>query len=139
MIAAKIILLAAVAQVALTLWSTVTLGLARIACLKTGALTLGDIALDDTRWPDEIKKLQANNRSQYETPVLFFAGVAIALATGSANWGVAVFAVLFIASRIVHRMIHVGSNRVGKRFKAFVAGLAALAGLWLSLLIDALF
>ena len=137
-IPALLTLFAAAAQVAITLYAIAAMGRARVAFIQSGALKLKDIALDDTRWPDEIKKLQASTRNQFETPVLFFTGVAIALALGAVNWGVALFAWAYIASRVVHRMIHVGSNDVRKRFNAFLAGLAALAGLWVALLVGAL-
>jgi len=137
--AALLTLFAAVAQVAITLYSVFALGLARIAHIQSGALTLGDVALTDTLWPDEIKALQNNVRNQFETPVLLFAGIATAFAVGAANWSVALFAWAYIVSRVVHRMIHVGANRVGKRFQAYAAGLLALAGLWVSIVVGVVF
>jgi len=127
--------LAAVAQVALTLWAIVRMGLARVASVRSGETQVADIALSDRAWPEHIQKLQANTRNQFETPILFFAGLAIALAVGVAGWGVAVFAWAYVASRVVHRAIHVGSNAIGKRFRAYVLGLGALAGLWAALLL----
>lgn len=132
------LVLAAFAQVMLSLWAVARLGLARIAVVKRRELTMAQIALDDTLWPEPIQKLQANVRNQFETPVLFFAGVAVALAIGAANWAVILFAWAFVASRVAHRMIHVGANRVRKRFYAFFAGLLSITGLWIALVIDML-
>lgn len=132
---ALLILFAAAAQVSITLYAIAAMGMARVRFLKSGALKLADIALDDTRWPDEIRQLQNNVRNQFETPMLFFAGIAIALALDEASWAVAMFAWAYVVCRVVHRMIHVGSNDVRKRFNAFGAGLLALLGLWISLLI----
>ena len=129
------LIFAAFAQVCLTLWAIVRMGMARVACIQRGDLTMGQIALDDTLWPEPILKLQANTRNQFETPVLFFAGIAIALAVGAVNWAVVACAWLYVAARVAHRIIHVGSNRVGPRFQAFGLGLLALGGLWAALVI----
>lgn len=136
-IPALLTLFAIAAQVAISIYAVVTLGLARVAHIRSGALKLKDIALSDMLWPDEIKAMQNNLRNQFETPVLFLVGAGLALSLGAANWGVALFAWAFIVSRVVHRMIHVGSNHVIKRFNAFVAGLVALVAMWVALLIDA--
>lgn len=132
------LILAAFAQVLLTLWSVVRLGLARVACIKRGDLKMAQVALNDTLWPEPILKLQANVRNQFETPVLFFAGVGTALAAGGVNAAAVFFAWTFVMSRIVHHLVHVGSNRVGKRFYAYLVGLVSIAGLWTALVVDAL-
>jgi len=135
---ALLTLLAAFAQVILTLWAIVQMGLARLRAIKAKVVDVGEIAIDDRSWPDPIKLLQANVRNQFETPVILFAGVGTALALGVAGWGVALFAWTYIATRIVHRAVHVGRNRLGSRFRAYVVGLLALAGLWVALIIGAL-
>ncbi len=126
------VILAACAQALLTLWAIMRMEIARVACLNAGGTTLSDVALSDRPWPEPIQKLQANVRNQFETPVLLFAGIAIALGGNVAGWGVAIFAWLYVVSRIVHRAIHVGSNDVRWRFCAYVAGLGALLGLWVA-------
>jgi len=131
-------LLAAFAQVCLTLLAILRMGLARVASVESGETKLADIAIVDRAWPEPIQKMQANVRNQFETPVLFFAGIATALGIGAATWSVAIFAWIYVASRIVHHLIHVGSNSIGKRFRAFIIGLAALLGLWLALIVSAL-
>ena len=133
------LILAAFAQVCLNLFAVVRLGLARVACIQRGELKMAQIALDDSLWPEPILKLQANVRNQFETPMLFFAGVAVALAVGAVNWTVVIFAWVYVVSRMVHHVIHVGSNRVGRRFQAFAIGLLSLGGLWTALVIDAIF
>ena len=132
------LILAAFAQVLLTLYAIVRLGLARVACIKRGELTMAQVALSDALWPEPVQKLQANVRNQFETPVLFFAGVSIALGTGSVNAAIVLFAWIFVMSRIIHHLIHVGSNRVGKRFYTYVVGLISIAGLWIALVFEAL-
>ncbi len=130
-------LLAAFAQVLLTLWAIGRMGMARVASVKSGETKLADIAIIDRAWPEPIQKLQANVRNQFETPILFFAGIGIALAIGAASWSLAIFAWIYVASRIMHHIIHVGTNSIGKRFRAYLIGLVALLALWLALLAGA--
>lgn len=135
---AILLLLAAFVQVAFTLWAIVALGTARIAAIKAKEVAIADIVIDDSVWPDRIKLLQANLRNQFETPLLFFAGSGITLGIGASNWAIVFFAWAYIATRIVHRIIHIGTNRIRDRFRAFVAGMAAIAGMWVSLVAGAL-
>lgn len=130
---AILLVCAAFAQVLLTFWAIIRMGRARVAVIRSGELKMGDIALDSRAWPEHIQKLQANVTNQFETPILFFAGIAIALGAGVASFAIALFAWLYVASRIVHHRIHVGSNRVTDRFRAFLMGLFALMALWIAL------
>ena len=120
-------------QVGLTFWALVRMGSVRVASVKAKEVTFGDVALDTRNYPDGVRKVSNNVINQFETPVLFYAVVAMALATGTANWPVAVGAVIFVASRYVHHMIHVGSNHVRKRFNAFLVGLIGLLIAWIGL------
>ena len=120
-------------QVALTFWAIVRIGHVRVVSLKSKAVSLGDIALDTRNYPDSVKQFQNNATNQFETPVLLYAVVAFAAATQSANWGVAIGAVIFVISRFRHRMIHVGSNHLIKRFRIYTIGLGGLLICWVSL------
>ena len=132
--AAVVLVCAAFAQVLLTFWAIWRMGMARVAVIRSGALRIADIALDSTVWPEHIRKLQANTSNQFETPILFFAGIAIALGSGAATPWVALFAWLYVASRLAHRRIHVGTNDVTARFRAYLMGLFALMAMWVALM-----
>jgi hypothetical protein len=120
-------------QVALTFWALMRMGKVRVACHVAKDVSYGDIALDTRNYPDAVKQVQNNVTNQFETPVLFYAVVAIAAATESANWPVAIGTMIFVASRFTHHMIHVGSNHVRKRFNAFLVGLIGLLIAWIGL------
>ena len=120
-------------QVALTFLALVRMGKSRVASHVAKEVTYGDIALDTRNYPDGVRKVSNNVSNQFETPVLFYAVVAIAAATESANWPVAIGTMIFVASRYVHHMIHVGSNHVRKRFNAFFVGLIGLLIAWIGL------
>ncbi|MEO0912565.1 MAG: MAPEG family protein [Pseudomonadota bacterium] len=128
-----IALTAVFAQVALTFWAIFQMGRHRLAAIRREGLSHAEIALSAEAYPDRVKQFQANTHNQFETPILLYAGVGLAAGTGSANWGVAAGAALYVATRLWHRQIHVSSNHLPKRFRAYCAGLLALILLWLSL------
>lgn len=128
----KIILATVFIQVFFTLWAILAMGLARVNAIKTSDLTMKDVALDNKVYPDDVLKLGNNMQNQFETPVLLYAGAAIAVSVG-ANWVMAGAAVAYLITRFWHRWIHVRHNRVTKRFMVFVYGIAALSVFWLGL------
>ena len=133
MTAFAVLMVCVFGQVALMLWAIISTGLARIKELKKREIQLSEIALATDAYPENIKKLQNNATNQFETPVLFLAASGFAVALDLVGVGMALGAVLFFASRLVHRWIHVRSNRLQSRFKAFVVGLVGLIVMWLSL------
>ena len=136
--AATVLVIAAFAQVLLTFWAIARMEWARVVVIRSGALEMSDIALDSRAWPEHIQKLQANTSNQFETPILFFVGIAIALGAGAATPAVALFAWLYVASRLAHRRIHVGSNNVAQRFRAYLMGMFALIAMWVALMASVL-
>lgn len=71
-----------------------------------------------------------NFRNLLELPVLFYAAVLLAYATGLASTDVQVLAWLFVALRVVHSAIQCIGNRVVLRFIAFICGALVLIMLW---------
>ena len=117
-------------QVGLTFWSIAHMGMARIASLKAREVALKDVALSSEAYPVSVHAHQNNVENQFETPVLFYAAVAVAAAMGVASWGMVVGGVIFIAARLVHYSIHVGSNNLHNRFNSFLVGLFGLLVCW---------
>ena len=131
-IQSKILLATVFAQVMLTIWSILSMGMARVNSLKTTELHIRDVALANTKYPDDVLKLSNNMHNQFETPILLYAGVAVALAVGLTNWVMVGAAVAYIVFRLLHRFIHVRGNNVPKRFMMFVYGLVSLTIYWLA-------
>ena len=96
-----------------------------------------DLALGRITWPEDALKRAANQRNQFELPVLFYAVVAFALITKGVDYLMLLLAWAFVLTRIVHAAIHVGPNRVRWRSPVFALGLLILAGMWLKLLLHA--
>lgn len=121
------------AQVALTLFAIVRMGLARVGAIRADHIPLSEAAKGNDIYPDDIRRLGDNARNQFETPPLLYGGVALGAALGAVNWGVAVGAIAYILTRLGHRREHVGRNHLRVRFQWFVASVLALGFLWLSL------
>lgn len=122
-------------QVILTFWAIIRMGMARVESVKTKQVHIKDIAIDKQGFPEQVKLYSNNAHNQFETPPLLYAVVALGVAMNVMNWGIAGFAVLYVSSRIYHRVIHVGSNNIRYRFMSYVFGLVALLGCWISLVI----
>lgn len=125
------VLLPVFVQVGLTFALLLWLGRSRVATLKAGEVKMGDIALGERNWPKRLLQIQNAYQNQFELPVLFYALVVLALMTRKADLIFVVLAWMFVASRLVHAYIHTTSNKVIRRFQAFVAGFLILAVMWI--------
>lgn len=128
-----ICLLCVFAQVTLTFVAVLRMGVARIAAVKANEVKIAEIAIDSGAYPAQIKLLQNNARNQFETPILFYALIAIGLAGSALNTGVAIASVGYVGTRIAHHIIHTGNNRIELRMKVYLAGLLFLLVGWVSL------
>ncbi|MGH8241936.1 MAG: MAPEG family protein [Steroidobacteraceae bacterium] len=78
--------------------------------------------LYEDAWPANVLQINNNLRNQFEMPVLFY-GVCFMLWALDAVGVVALAAAwLFVLARIVHGWIHLTSNRMRHRARAFAAG-----------------
>jgi hypothetical protein len=105
-------------------------GLSRRTSVLQGETKLRDIALDNSKWPEPMRKLSNNFDNQFQFPMMFYGLTAFIIATGLADAVTAVLAWVFIGSRLVHSWIHTGSNYVPHRFYAFLVGVIALSAMW---------
>ncbi|MDI9240186.1 MAPEG family protein [Lysobacter sp. LF1] len=127
----KSIFLPALAMVALTFVVWVRMYVVRIGQMRRERIHPQSIAmsaqvaqrLSDTRASD-------NFRNLFELPVLFYAALAAAAATGQGTGAVLALAWLFVALRVVHSAIQCGYNKVMHRFWAYIAGALVLWTLW---------
>ena len=126
----QLLLIAVFIQVGLTFALLFWLGPARVGALKRGEVKLKDIALGQNAWPAAITQIANAHNNQYQMPVLFYALVALALVTRKVDLWLVAGAWLFVASRIVHAAVHVTSNNVPARFRAYVVGVFVLLGMW---------
>ena len=71
-----------------------------------------------------------NFRNLFETPVLFFALAAIALATGYVPDWLVLCSWVYFALRLLHSLIHCTYNKVYHRLTVFLASVGLLVGMW---------
>lgn len=74
-----------------------------------------------------------NYRNLLELPVLFYFGVAVAVAAGVRDPWLLGLAWGFVALRIVHSGIQCSYNKVMHRFQVFLASVLVLALFWIRL------
>ncbi len=73
-----------------------------------------------------------NFRNLFESPTLFYALAAVALATGHVpDWLVA-SAWVFFGLRVLHSFIHCTYNKVYHRLTVFLASFVLLVGMWVA-------
>jgi hypothetical protein len=109
-------------------WTMVVLVImfrARQQAFREG-IRLKDIAVTSEAWPQKARLAQNNFANQFETPVLFYALVMFAIQTGATGWIMQGLAWAYVASRVVHTLIHTGENNVKRRALVFMVGLGAL-------------
>jgi hypothetical protein len=126
---------AVLAQGALAIGIAWYLGFVRIPMITRGEVKIRDIALSRDGWPERERKVSNALDNQYQLPVLFYAGCAVAVFLGP-TWFDLVLAWAFVVTRYVHAFIHVTDNHVIRRFWAYAAGLAVLTLFWLVLVIQ---
>lgn len=72
-----------------------------------------------------------NFRNLFETPVLFFALAAIALATGYVPDWLVICSWVYFALRLLHSLIHCTYNKVYHRLAVFLVSFGLLVGMWI--------
>lgn len=71
--------------------------------------------------------------NQFQVPILFLVTCAVCLAMNSVNLLTVILAWIFVVSRCLHSLIHLGSNILQKRVAVFALGWIAILLLWAQL------
>lgn len=125
-------------QVALTFLLAYATGGARYFAIKSGQVKIRDIVLGQRAWPKKLQQLGNTLNNQWETPILFYAGVAFALILGAQSPALLPLAWAWVGFRILHAVIYVTSNKLLFRFLAFVTGATILLAFWIILAVEIL-
>jgi hypothetical protein len=80
--------------------------------------------------PEETIKPARHFSNLFEAPTLYYSGCLAAMITHDGGVWLQVLAWAYVAARIVHAYIHLGSNRLGQRIKAYFASWLVLLALW---------
>lgn len=118
-----------IAHVALVFAVYVLLGLRRRQAVMAGEAKISGFRENQNEPP--LSLFARNNlENQFELPMLFHAACLALFVSGAVGTVAVALAWLFIASRVVHTVIHVTSNRIRYRQPAFLAGFLLLGGMW---------
>jgi len=85
--------------------------------------------------PDELIVIARHFDNQFQVPMLFMITGSLLLTFVHLPAWVAVLAWIFVLSRVVHTRIHLGSNNVLNRVKAYLTGWIVLFVLWIKIVI----
>lgn len=133
-LSAKLLILAAAAQVLLTITILILMGRERVPRVMSGEIRAADVAVERTAYPLKARLLSNNFDNQFQLPVLFYVATMLAL-YASPTWLDVGLAWLFVALRYGHAAIHVTTNQMVQRFSVYVAGLAVLSLFWVWLVL----
>ena len=117
---------AMLAQMALAFALLIAVGAVRRTAIISRKVTYAEIALDDARWPENVRKVANCYRNQFELPVIFYALCLMTIMVNAASLLTALLAWVFVISRLGHAYIHVTTNRVPRRGLVFTVGFLAL-------------
>ncbi len=121
----------AFALVALTLFSVARLARMRFAAARAGRVDPRCYKVFKGEGePPELAAASRNVINLYEMPTLFYAGTAIAFAADESGLPLVVLGWTYVGLRIVHSTIHLSTNKVMWRFRAFFASWVALLAYW---------
>lgn len=128
------ILLPVLGQVLLTICVMFAMARARNRSMKARGQKIDDMALTtDSDWEKAALQASNNYKNQFEMPVLFYAAAAFALITRQVDPILFALATLFVSTRIVHAVIHIGPNQIRPRAIAFLVGVVVLIAMWIVL------
>ena len=124
---------AALAMVVLTLVVGLRMLSVRVAEMRNKRLHMQSVATS-LQMAARMENVQPsdNFRNLFETPVLFYALVAVAVATSHVPAWLVVGAWCYVALRVVHSAIHCTYNRVMHRFAAFIGSFTVVVTLWIA-------
>ncbi|RYE30663.1 MAG: hypothetical protein EOP23_18410 [Hyphomicrobiales bacterium] len=110
----------------------------RKAAFTSGAVRPDEVSVSTERYPVPARLAAANFTNQFESPVIFFALVMVAMETGATGYAMALLAWLYVATRVVHTLIHIGPNNLPLRGAVYGIGVIALVCMWVGVLIAVL-
>lgn len=122
------------AMVLLTAFVLRRMFLSRVRAVREGRLSIGYFATyHGAVEPDYAVKPARHFSNLFEAPVLFYVACVAAMAARTVTMPLVVLAWSYVVARVVHSYVHLGSNRVGSRIRAYFASWLVLGALWLTL------
>ena len=118
------------AMVLLTFVVAIHLFRVRIKAVKGNEVRLSQFRLNTGEIPDSMAQAARNYTNLFEIPTLFYAAGAVAIALGIQTPAMVITAWVFVVARIAHSWIHLTSNNVIYRMRAYMLGNICVLVLW---------
>lgn len=120
------------AMVLMTFGVSVALFRARVRSVRQGQVPSSYFRLmQGAPEPESVAKPTRHLVNLFETPVLFYAGCLAAMVAGIADAVALGLAWTYVAIRVLHAWVHLGSNRLRMRIRAFALSWLCLLVFWL--------
>jgi hypothetical protein len=116
------IFLPVIVQISITIGGFMLLGIRKAKALKAGGVDTSKTPLNNDAWPDNVLMVSNNVRNQFQVPVLFYVLCFLFYSINAVTSTVIYLAWAFVVTRIIHAYIHMSSNNVLARFRAFALG-----------------
>lgn len=131
----NLIVLPVAAQVLLTCAVLLLMARARSRSMNERGKTAQDLALATaTDWDAAARKASNNYVNLFEIPVLFYVVAAFALITRMIDIWMLALAWIFVASRVLHSIVHLTTNIVRWRGSVFLVGFITVVAMWVLLI-----
>lgn len=136
----KLVLIPVFVQVLLTSVVMILMGRRRIRAAKNKEISIAAFkTMNLTGANEQVIATSRNFDNQFQMPMLYLFSVLFVLQLGLADAAYAALGAAFVLLRIVHTVIHIGTNHVRSRFNVFLLGCAVLWAIWLRLAWQVLF
>ncbi len=86
--------------------------------------------------PEQVLRVDRHFTNLFELPVLFYVGCLAAMLVPLAGFWINFWAWLFVFARVLHALIHIRTNKIPHRMKAFGLGAVAVLGLWIEIVLS---
>lgn len=118
-----------VGQIMLTVALYFMLARRKSAAVAAGEVDVERRGLFDDAWPKSV--VQVNNciKNQFEVPILFYVLILSLSSLNAVNIVTHIIAWVFLITRIMHAVVHTGSNYVPLRRKVFIINLVLILAL----------
>jgi len=102
----------------------------RVKAVKAGEIRLSQFRLNTGETPDAMAQAARNYTNLFEVPMLFYTAGATAIALGIQVPSMVITAWVFVLARCAHSWIHLTSNNVIHRMRAYMLGNVCVLVIW---------
>ena len=130
-----VILYPSIAMALLTLGLLLAMGLRRFLAIQARAVSIKYYRIyTEGSEPDAMRRHSRHVQNHFEVPPLFHLALFGIYMAGEVTTATLAAAWLFVATRCLHAVIHLGYNNVSHRFLVFGLGVFTVVFLWVKLL-----